>query len=236
MGGPMDAVATDSGVGAPPALLVLHDIVMEYGLPGGGALRVVDGMTLSVRSGEVVCLAGRSGSGKTTVLMICAGLLRPTAGGVRWGGVDLSELTGDALTAERGRHIGIVFQNGALIGSLRASENVAIPGMAGGDGPDPAARAAALLHVVGLPDRGSHFPGMLSGGEQQRVAIARSLFRDPPLLLVDEPTANLDRHAAADVVDLLVRLRDSGRGLLVASHDERVIAAAGRVIEMEPDR
>ena len=77
---------------------------------------------------------------------------------------------------------------------------------------------------------------MLSGGEQQRVAIARSLFRDPPLLLVDEPTANLDRHAAADVVDLLVRLRDSGRGLLVASHDERVIAAAGRVIEMEPDR
>lgn len=82
MGEPMDAVTTDSGVGAPPALLVLHDIVMEYGLPGGGALRVVDGMTLSVRSGEVVCLAGRSGSGKTTVLMICAGLLRPTAGAV----------------------------------------------------------------------------------------------------------------------------------------------------------
>lgn len=98
---------------------------------------------------------------------------------------------------------------------------------------DATARVAELLDAVGLTNRGSHFPAALSGGEQQRVAIARSLFRDPPLLLVDEPTANLDRTAAGMVTDLLLRLRDEGRGLLVASHDERLIARASRVIEME---
>ena len=213
-------------------LLTLADTVMEYPRSGGSALRVVDRVSLTVRGGEMVCLAGRSGSGKTTIVMIAAGMLRPSGGEVHWGEVPIRSLSRDALTAERGRHIGVVFQNAALLSALRASENVALPGMAE-NGTDARERAARLLDEVGLLDRAAHFPAALSGGEQQRVAIARSLFRDPPLLLVDEPTANLDRHSASAVVDLLSGLRDAGRGLLVASHDERLIAAADRVIAME---
>lgn len=237
MGDSMSAAATDRSIGptitdAPAALMALSDVVMEYPLPAGGALRVVDGFSMVVRPQEMVCLAGRSGSGKTTVLMIAAGLLRPTAGAVHWGDLALTSLTGDALTTERGRRVGIVFQGAALIWALRASENVALPGMAA-NGTNAAARTVRLLDEVGLSNRASHFPATLSGGEQQRVAIARALFRDPPLLLVDEPTANLDRQSAAAVIDLLLRLRDAGRGLLVASHDERLIASADRVVAME---
>lgn len=234
MGVSLMATATDHALsGLPDALVALSDVTMDYPRQGGGALRILDRMSLTVRPREVVCLAGRSGSGKTTVLMIAAGLLRPTGGTVHWGDVALHALRGDTLTAERGRRVGIVFQNGALIAALRASENVALPGIAA-HGTEAADRAARLLDDVGLSDRGSHFPAMLSGGEQQRVAIARALFRDPPLLLVDEPTANLDRHAASAVIELLIRLREAGRGLLVASHDERVIASADHVVAMEP--
>lgn len=209
---------------------------MEYARANGGSIRVVEGLTLEVEPGELVCIKGRSGSGKTTILLIAAGLLTPTAGSVAWRTVALAGVAEDELTAERGRHVGIVFQNGGLIGSLRASENVALPGMAIGSGGSAMARTTTLLADVGLADRASHFPAALSGGEQQRVAIARSLFRDPPLLLIDEPTANLDRESATAVIDLLVRLRSAGRGILSASHDEQLVSRADRVIQMESER
>lgn len=214
--------------------LALSGITMEYSDAVGEPLRVVSNLSLALEPGQMVCLAGRSGSGKTTVISIAAGLLRPTAGTVHWGELNLAELGDDEVTRERGRRIGVVFQNAALIPSLRAVENVALAGMV-----EPsrtasvAERVATLLGSVGLSDRGRHFPAELSGGEQQRIALARALYREPPLLLADEPTASLDRATADGIIALLVALRDAGRAVLVATHDEALVAAADLTIRME---
>lgn len=215
----------------PPLALV--DVGMAYRDAGGRTLRVLSALDLTVSAGEMVCLAGRSGSGKTTAIMIAAGLLSPTEGSVRWGALDLTGLSADHITRERGRGIGIVFQGAALIASLRAGENVALPGMAGDGARADALRVDRLLEAVGMTDRSAHYPAQLSGGEQQRVALARGLYRDPPLLLVDEPTANLDRAAADGVISILDGLRREGRALLVASHDPGLVSIADRVHQME---
>lgn len=238
-----DAVIQQQAPSAPNGrhepLLAFTGVSMEYTRPSGGRIAIVHGLTFGVGRGEFVCIAGRSGSGKTTVLMLAAGLLAPTTGSISWHSLALDTISDHELTSDRGRHVGLVFQNGGLISSLRASENVALPGMAVPHGSDAISRVdaksrvAELLDQVGLPDRAAHFPAALSGGEQQRVALARALFRDPPLLLIDEPTANLDRQSATAIIDLLVRLRDTGRGILVASHDEQLIRRADRVIQME---
>lgn len=215
-------------------LLTLTEVFMQYpALGDSGPVRVVDRLSFEVRAGELVCLAGRSGSGKTTVLMIAAGLRRPTSGSVSWAGRTLTSLDADTLVKERGRRIGVVFQSSALIESLRASENVALPGMPEGVDQDGRARALRLLSELGLEGRSNHYPAQVSGGEQQRVALARALFRDPALLLVDEPTANLDRSTGAAIVELLASLRTPQRGVLAASHDPGVIGRADRVITLE---
>lgn len=216
------------------AALTLNDIGMAYADSTGQPLQVLAHLDASVSAGELVCLAGRSGSGKTTAIMIAAGLLTPSIGTVRWGELELRRLNNDERTRERGRRIGLVFQNGALIATLRAAENVALAGMTTTATREAeAARVERLLATVGLAERGRHYPAQLSGGEQQRVALARALYRDPPLLLVDEPTANLDRATANAIVSLLGALRDEGRALLVASHDEALVSLANQVIEME---
>jgi len=195
------APMADTAAGAGPAL-ELRDVGMVYRDSEGQPLRVVSDLTLAARAGQMVCLAGRSGSGKTTVINIAAGLLQPTSGQVRWGDLELGDLSADELIRERGRRIGIVFQNAALIPTLRASENVALPAMVSPAQHNGSSdRVQRLLSTVGLADRGSHFPGQLSGGEQQRVALARALFRDPALLLADEPTASLDRRSADRIID-----------------------------------
>ncbi len=214
-------------------LLALRGIGMTYpGRDHGEPLRVFKGIDLAVERGELVVAAGRSGSGKTTLLHIAAGLLRPTTGEVRWSDVALDELDDDGLAALRGRSVGIVFQNAALIDTLTAVENVALQAVPAGvrGGRD---RALDLLGRQGLAARARHYPSHLSGGEQQRVALARALYADPPLLIVDEPTANLDRHAADELITQLGALASQGHALLVASHDPHLIGIAGSVLELE---
>ena len=215
-------------------LLSLGHISMSY--PGRGSVPTVDvleDVSLSVGPGEFVGLAGRSGSGKTTFIRIAAGLLRPTGGTVRWNGTDLAGCTDDELARLRGTQLGFVFQGGALIESLTAAENVALAGMASGVRHGDRDLAVRLLDRVGVGDRARNFPAQLSGGEQQRVALARALYGDPQLLLVDEPTANLDRASADGLIALLRIVAEAQRGLLVASHDPHLLASADRVIEIE---
>lgn len=219
--------------GVAPALSLI-DLGMTYRDSVGSPLEVVRGLTVYVSPGEMCCLAGRSGSGKTTVMMIAAGLLAPTSGFVRWGELNVASLRDDRLTRERGARIGIVFQNAALIPTLRSAENIALSGMVSDKRRESASqRTRTLLEMVGLADRARHFPPQLSGGEQQRVALARALFGDPPLLLADEPTANLDRRTADDIIMILLALREEGRALLVATHDPAIAAAADRVVAMD---
>ncbi len=218
------------------AVLELRSIGMVY--PRGGTpapLRVLDEVSAIVHRGELVVVAGRSGSGKTTLLNIAAALLVPTAGAVAWGDADVVSLRARDLAALRARHLGVVFQGAALIESLTAAENVALPALPRGRRESGRRRAQALLADVGLGARGTHFPRQLSGGERQRVAIARALFNDPALLLVDEPTANLDRASADAVIDLLAELAVDGKGVFVASHDEHLIRRAADVIWLEGD-
>jgi len=228
----MSAVAREEPMSDRPQL-ALHGIGMTYpGRDHGEPVRVFDGLDLTVEPGELVVAAGRSGSGKTTLLHIAAGLLRPTAGAVRWADVALDGLDDERLAALRGRSVGIVFQNAALVDTLNAVENVALQAVPAGvrNGRD---RALELLGRQGLAARARHYPRHLSGGEQQRVALARALFADPPLLIVDEPTANLDRRAADELIAQLRALASQGRALLVASHDPQLIGTAGRVLELE---
>lgn len=218
-------------------LIELVEIGLSYQLPSGGRLRVLDGVSVSVARGEIACVAGRSGSGKSSLLHVAALLLRPDSGTVAWMGEDVTGLSDRAATAHRRESIGFVFQTSGLIELLTAQENVALPGFSRdgsrSHGADARERAASLLDRVGLADRLRHFPAQLSGGERQRVAVARSLFHDPPMLIVDEPTASLDAEGAARIVELLRELRDEGRAILVASHDEHVISAADRVLHLE---
>lgn len=213
--------------------LALENVGMEYRDSGGAALPVFRNLGAAVSGGRMVCLAGRSGSGKTTAILVAAGLLAPTSGRVLWQGLPIENMTPDEVTRTRGAMIGIVFQDAALIPTLQASENVALAAMAGDGGRVDPERIESLLESVGLSDRARHFPAQLSGGEQQRVALARALYRDPPVLLVDEPTANLDRRSADSIVSMLDGFRRNGRALMVASHDEHLIASADTVIELE---
>lgn len=214
-------------------LLELSDISLEYRTPAGARLAILDGASVAVRAGELVCAAGRSGAGKTSLLMVAAAMLRPQGGSVRWPTGPVSGEAASSLARRRGAELGIVFQSRGLIESLTAAENVALPGMALKSRTGGGQRAQQLLAQVGLAHRTDHYPWQLSGGEQQRVALARALFRDPPLLIVDEPTANLDRATADAIIDLLISLRDEGRGLLVAAHDQRLVGRADRVLELE---
>src|SRR5207237_7394176 len=214
--------------------LAVSDLTVEYS-SGGYAARPVDGFALDVPSGQLVLLRGASGCGKTTVLSVLAGILTPAAGTVRFGDVEVTSLKGPAMTEYRRHTVGVVFQAFNLVPSLSASENVQAPlraaGMRGGAA---RRRAEELLEQVGLADRMVHRPGDLSGGQQQRVAIARALAHDPPLLLADEPTAHLDYIQVDGVLRLLRQLAGPGRIVVVATHDERLLPLADRVVELTP--
>jgi len=226
------AVATMGAI--EETLVALSGVSKVYPSRDGSApIRVFEGIDLELRAGELVCVAGRSGSGKTTLLHIAAALISPTSGVVRWRGVDPAELGDAERSALRREMLGIVFQDAGLIGALTAAENVALPGLPAGLGQDARRRARELLELVGVAGRANHFPSQLSGGEQQRVGIARALFADPPVLIVDEPTSNLDRRTADAIIQLLTSIRTAGRGLLVASHDAHLIARADRVVPLD---
>jgi putative ABC transport system ATP-binding protein len=212
----------------------IRKVVIEYE-SGGYAVRPIDGFDLEADDGELVVLLGPSGCGKTSLLSVLGGILRPASGSVAVGGVAVQELTGGALADYRQRQVGFVFQAFNLIPSLNARENVAIPLIMAGVKRKPALRRAdELLARVGLADRRHHRPSKLSGGQMQRVAVARALAADPPVLLADEPTANLDYIQAEGIISLLRELRADGRLIVVASHDDRLVPIADRVVHLVP--
>lgn len=214
--------------------LAIRDVTIEYS-SGDYTTRPIDGLDLDLTSGQLVLLLGASGCGKTTLLSVLASILKPTSGRVSFGDTEVTSLADDALVSYRRSTVGIVFQAFNLIPSLSALENVAAPLLAAGIRFGRArARAQELLERVGLGDRMHHRPGDLSGGQQQRVAIARALAHDPPLLLADEPTAHLDHIQVEGVLRLLRDLARPGRLVVVATHDDRLLPLADRVVQLSP--
>jgi putative ABC transport system ATP-binding protein len=219
----------------PDPAISLAQVHLRLG-SAGGEVNILQGIDLSVRAGETVGLIGPSGSGKTSLLMIIAGLERPTSGRVQVAGQDLSALDEDGLAAFRGRRIGVVFQNFHLVATMTALENVALPLDLAGER-DAFARAEALLAAVGLSRRLTHYPAQLSGGEQQRVALARAFVAEPALLLADEPTGNLDGVTGAAVIELLFDLHRRRRTtLLLITHDPALAGRCARTIELRDGR
>jgi len=225
--------------GAGPVALRVRSLSKTFGA-GATAVTAVDDLDLDVAPGEVVLVMGPSGSGKTTLLLMLGALLRPTAGSVtvvdRDGHpVEVTAAPRRALPGLRAATFGFVFQDYALLGALSARENVTVAAnLAGLSGTAAARRVAGLLARVGLVARAHARPGQLSGGEQQRVAIARALVNDPPVLLADEPTANLDAAHGRDIARLLRNLADTDRrAVVIVSHDERLREVADRVLWLE---
>jgi putative ABC transport system ATP-binding protein len=210
----------------------ITDLTITYD-SSGYVLRPIHHLDLHVGSGELALLLGASGSGKTTVLSALAAILRPAAGTIRVGDVEVTGLRGAALTEYRRHRVGVVFQTFNLVPSLTARDNVQAPLWAAGmPGRQARARAEQLLDRVGLGERLGHRPGDLSGGQQQRVAIARALAHDPPLILADEPTAHLDYIQVEGVLGLLRELAQPGRVVVVATHDERLLPLADRIVHL----
>ena len=218
-------------------ILKLSGLTKVFG-DGASEVRAVDGVDLIVETGELVLIMGPSGSGKTTLLTMAGGLLRPTAGSVEIDGVVTTGLGGSRLTEVRRKSVGYVFQSFNLWETLSVRENVELAlNIAGKDGGRARAEATVLLVSLGLGHRLNFRSRDLSGGEKQRVSIARALANGPRLLLADEPTANLDSKHGHDVMQLLRRIADEGdRAVLVVSHDERIREVADRVLWLEDGR
>jgi len=220
----------------PVADLAVEDVTVEY-RDAGQTVRPLDGLSFTARDGELVVVKAPSGGGKTTLLCVLAGLLSPAGGTVTFGSTVVTALSGRDLLEHRRRTAGMVFQSFNLVASLTAAENVSAPLVLTGTRRRPAqARAIAALERVGLADRAGSRPGRLSGGQQQRVAFARALVREPALLLADEPTAHLDAHNADGVVRLLREFVRPGRLVVVATHDDRFLDVADRLVHPSPSQ
>jgi putative ABC transport system ATP-binding protein len=216
-------------------IVQVRDVSMRLAA-GGRPVTILDRVSLDVPESDVLAITGPSGSGKSTLLGLIAGLDRPTSGSIVVDGVDITALDEDALARLRCGTIGFVFQSFQLIPTLTALENVALPLELAGRADAPAG-ALALLDAVGLAERARHYPAQLSGGEQQRVALARAVALRPRLLLADEPTGNLDTRTGADIVELLLRLRDESRATLVlVTHDDALARHAHRVVRLRDGR
>jgi putative ABC transport system ATP-binding protein len=216
------------------AHLSVSDLVVEF-VHDGYAVRPLDELSFEGEAGELVVLLGPSGCGKTTLLSCLGGILTPTSGAIRLGDIDVTALRGRALEQYRRTQVGFVFQAFNLIPSLSARENIAMPMiLTGHDRGRAFARADELLALVGMSDRANHRPAKLSGGQQQRIAVARGLGHEPPLLLADEPTANLDHIQAEAIIRLLRELRSQGRTIVVSTHDARLVPVADRIVQMVP--
>ena len=219
----------------PEAVLHSQSLSRTYS-SGGRDLTVLKDITFSLESGGFLAILGPSGSGKTTLLGLLAGLDRPSAGSVYLDGQELGSLTEDERARLRGEKIGFVFQAFQLIPTLTAQENIQVPLELRGDA-RASARARELLERVGLSGRGHHYPAQLSGGEQQRVALARGFSSRPRVLFADEPTGNLDAATGATIIDLMVELnRDLGTTLVLVTHDLDLAARARRTIRLADGR
>ncbi len=211
------------------AALDIRDVTLERG-DGDTRIRALDGVSLTVPSGEFVAIVGPSGSGKSSLLAVAGALTTADSGTVRVKGTDLATLGNNAAARFRRNTIGFVFQSGNLIPALSAADQLRLAGrIAGNSSVDP----AALLEAVGMSHRANHRPGQLSGGERQRVGIARALVNSPALLLVDEPTAALDRARSHEVVQLLAdQAHRSDVAVVMVTHDHDVLEHCDRVLEM----
>ena len=212
----------------------MRDLTMEYS-SGGYVVRPFDHFDLDLATGDLALLLGASGCGKTTLLSMLASILTPTSGSIHVGDIEVTALKGADLADYRRRTVGVVFQSFNLIPSLTAQENIYVAMRYAGVGRKAAkSRSEELLAMVGLEDRMHHRPGKLSGGQQQRVGIARALALDPPLIVADEPTASLDYVQVDGVIRLLRELAAPGRVVVIATHDERLLPLADRVVGLTP--
>ncbi len=218
-------------------LIELSHVSKDYDT-GGGVVRAMRDVSLSVAQGELVAIVGASGSGKSTMMNILGCLDRPTRGTYTLAGIDVGARAGDSRAIVRNRVIGFIFQGFNLLSRTTALENVELPLQYRGVGlRERRRRAKAALEAVGLGTRLHHTPSQLSGGQQQRVAIARALVTDPPLLLADEPTGNLDTRTSLEVLALLQRLnRDRGITVVIVTHERDIAACASRVVTMRDGR
>jgi len=213
-------------------VLVVKDLKKSYPAPDGSLTRVIDVPALSLLAGEQTALEGGSGTGKTTLLNLIAGILQPDSGSVIVAGVETSALSESARDRARAVNVGYIFQTFNLLQGMTALENVAL-GMAFGRGAD-LAHAAEILSRVGLKDRLDHRPSQLSTGQQQRVAVARALVNRPKLVLADEPTGNLDHRLAKDTIALIRDVcRENEAALLLVSHDREVLGQFERVRRLD---
>jgi putative ABC transport system ATP-binding protein len=213
-------------------VIELHDVCKEYDL-GRTMVRALEKVSLRIGQGEFVTIMGSSGSGKSTLLHLIGMLDRPSSGAYLLQGHDVTILPDREQARIRNEHIGFVFQSFNLFGELSALDNVMVPMVYGGVDPSTRRRKArALLERVGLGHRMGHFPNMLSGGEQQRVAVARALANGPDLILADEPTGNLTRQAGKEILAMLAEANAAGTTLVLVTHDEAVGAAAERLIRL----
>jgi putative ABC transport system ATP-binding protein len=213
----------------------MTDIVRQY-RAGGNVVRALDGVTLRIDGGQFVAVVGPSGSGKSTLLHLLGALDSPDSGSIRFNGDEIATMTDDEQSSFRRHKVGFVFQFFNLLPTLSAWENVAIPKLLDGQRlrqvrPD----AARLLEIVGLGNRIDHRPAELSGGQMQRVAVARALMMDPPLILADEPSGNLDSATGAAIVDLLRSVAREGvdRSVVMVTHNAEAASAADRLITLQ---
>ncbi|WP_296575270.1 ABC transporter ATP-binding protein [Phreatobacter sp.] len=221
---------TETPLRAPDAI-VIDTVELSLGR-GASRVHILKNLSLSIAAGQSVGLVGPSGSGKSTLLMVMAGLERPDSGRVTVAGTDITSLDEDALARFRGRHAGIVFQSFHLIPTMTALENVAVPLELAG-APDAFDRAADELDAVGLGTRLNHYPTQMSGGEQQRTALARALSVRPDILFADEPTGNLDEATGRTIIDLMfAKQAERGATLVLVTHDRALAERCDRVVRL----
>ena len=217
-------------------VVVASSLCKRYQI-GGLMIEALRNLDLEIEEGQFVSIYGPSGAGKTTFLNLMGGLDKPTSGEVVVFGHNLGTYDEDFLATFRCAYVGFVFQSYNLISTLTASENIAfVVELAGWTRERIGKRSEDLLNLVGLDHRGNHFPAQLSGGEQQRVAFARALANDPPLLLADEPTGNLDVETGLEIVSILEKMKTKGKTVIVATHDERILELADRTLRLHDGR
>ncbi len=216
-------------------ILQLKNLTKTY-QSGGKILTVLDHINVDIEAGSVISIVGPSGSGKSTLLGLAAGLDRPSEGSVELNGIRLEQLSEDKRAEVRNRNVGFVFQNFQLMPTLTALENVMVPLELRGE-KNIRAKAMELLDKVGLADRGHHYPVQLSGGEQQRVSIARAFSNDPKILFADEPTGNLDEETSVKIEKLLFNLnREAGTTLILVTHNLELANLTQRIIRLKGGR
>lgn len=231
------ARADDNRVSSASTLVDVRDVDKVF-KRGSEEVHVLGGLDLKIPDGEFLALMGPSGSGKSTLLNLIGGLDRPTQGSVTIGGQRIDSMSDRKLAAWRARHVGLVFQFYNLMPVLNARKNVELPLLLTKlSSAERKKRATIALEVVGLSHRLGHFPRQLSGGEQQRVGIARAIVTDPTLLLCDEPTGDLDRKAGDEILDLLQALnRDQGKTIIMVTHDQLAADRASRTLHLDKGR